>query len=217
MILDVRDLGVMNYGAALELQESLVELRKRGEIPDTLLLIEHPPVYTLGRAAAESNITADPAELRRLGIEVVRTSRGGEVTYHGPGQLVGYPIIDLGAHDGSAVWYVDRLERVMIEALAGFGVTGTTDRQNRGVWVGDDKVGAIGVRITRHITMHGFSLNVCPDLNDYRGIVPCGIRDKGVTALNLLAPDVGMGDVKTMIVEKFTSVFGYTEKRLVSN
>lgn len=208
-VLQIRDLGLIGYGPALEIQEELVEERKRGAGTDTLLLLEHTPVYTLGRNADEANVTATEAELEARGIEVVRTGRGGDVTYHGPGQLVGYPIIDLGARGEGAVRYVGRLEQVMLEVLAEFGIEGTTDRRNRGVWVGNDKVGAIGVRITRHITMHGFSLNVCPDLGNYFGIVPCGIRDKGVTSLERLVEGITMETAKRVIVEKFAALFGY--------
>lgn len=208
-MLQIRDLGLIGYGPALEVQEELVEERKRGDGVDTLLLLEHTPVYTLGRNADKANIIVTEAELKERGIEVAETGRGGDVTYHGPGQLVGYPIIDLGARGEGAVWYVGRLEQVMLETLGSFGVQGTTDRENRGVWVGNDKIGAIGVRITRHITMHGFSLNVCPDLEDYSGIVPCGIRDKGVTALDKLVEGITVDAVKLAVVENFTEVFGY--------
>jgi len=209
-VLEIRDLGLIGYGAALEIQEELVEARKRGEGADTLLLLEHTPVYTLGRNADEANVTATGAELEARGIEVVQTGRGGDVTYHGPGQLVGYPILDLGARGEGAVWYVGRLEQVMLKVLSEFGVEGRTDRKNRGVWVWDDKVGAIGVRITRHITMHGFSLNVCPDLSHYSGIVPCGIRDKGVTSLERLVEGVTMEMVKPVVVKKFVEILDYS-------
>ena len=147
-------------------------------------------------------------ELTRRGIEVVRIGRGGDVTYHGPGQLVGYPIIHLGERGKGVLWYVQALEQILVRVMADFGVQADTDRQNRGVWVGDEKIAAIGVRVTRRITMHGFALNVRTDLANYAGIVPCGITDKGVTSLHLLVPDVSMDAVKDVTVQRFREVFG---------
>lgn len=217
-VLRVVDLGHRAYGPVLELQEQTVEERKAGRIPDTLLLVEHDPVYTLGRNARDGNIVASRDELRRMGVEVVKIGRGGDVTYHGPGQLVGYPIIDLKERGRSIVGYVDGLEQVILQVLKAYGVRGETDRKNRGVWVGDSKVAAIGVRVTRYVTMHGFSINVCPDLSYYRGIIPCGIRNKGVTSLHLLVPgvEIDMDDVKKKVVKEFVEVFGYgdTEYRI---
>lgn len=208
-VLRVVDLGHRAYGPVLQLQEQTVEERKAGRIPDTLLLVEHDPVYTLGRNARDSNIVASRDELRRMGVEVVKIGRGGDVTYHGPGQLVGYPIINLKERGRSIVGYVDGLEQVILQVLKAYGVRGGTDRKNRGVWVGDSKIAAIGVRVARYVTMHGFSINVCPDLSYYRGIIPCGIRNKGVTSLHLLAPGVEMDDVKKKVVKEFVEVFGY--------
>jgi lipoyl(octanoyl) transferase len=207
--LDVLDLGMQAYLPALRRQEELVERRGKDAIPDTLLLVEHEPVYTLGRNAKEQNIVATPEELDRQKIQVVKTGRGGDVTFHGPGQLVGYPILDLRRWGKGVVWYVDSLEEVLIRTLAEYGVAGTRDSKHRGVWVNDCKIAAIGVRITRHITMHGFSLNVRTDLGYYRGIIPCGIPDKGVTSLHLIVPEVDMDDVKRKLVAQFKAVFGY--------
>jgi len=206
-MLTVEDLGKRPYGPVLELQEQYVEKRRGGEIGDTLLLVEHEPVYTLGRAAKEDNVLLSGEELGQRGIDVVRIGRGGDVTYHGPGQLVGYPIVDLGARGKGVLWYVQSLEQILVDVLAGFGVEATTDRKNRGVWVGNEKIAAIGVRVTRRITMHGFALNVRMDLGSYAGIVPCGITDKGVTSLHLLVPDVTMDTVKEKVVEGFEKVF----------
>lgn len=205
----IRDLGVCEYPRALELQEEAVSQRRAGEIEDTLFLVEHPATYTLGRNADRANITATPAELDRMGIVVHPTGRGGQVTYHGPGQLVGYPILDLRARKQGPVWYVSQLEEVLIRVLARLGITGVRDDINRGVWVNREKVAAIGVRITRHVTMHGFSLNVCVTLDDYRGIIPCGIQDRGVTSLDRLADSVTMPQVKEWLQEEFCSVFDY--------
>jgi lipoate-protein ligase B len=207
--LDIVDLGKMAYDCALKRQEELVAKRKNGEAPDTLLLVEHEPVYTLGRSAKETNVLASGDELKRMGIEVVKTGRGGDVTFHGPGQLVGYPILDLNRWGKGAVWYVGSLEEVIIRTLADYGIKGGRDEKHRGVWIGDKKIAAIGVRITRHVTMHGFSLNVCVNLDYYKSIVPCGIADKGVTSLDLLVPGIRMEDVKKKIVERFIEVFGY--------
>ncbi|MCK5849279.1 MAG: lipoyl(octanoyl) transferase LipB [Kiritimatiellae bacterium] len=209
MTLCVEDLGRCAYGAVFALQERLVLERGNDDIFDTLLLVEHNPVYTLGRNAKEQNVVADASELARRGIEVVQSSRGGDVTYHGPGQLVGYPIIDLKVQNEGPVWYVGKLEDVIIAVLKEFGIEGSADSKNRGVWVGNEKIAAIGVRIKRHITMHGFSLNVCPNIDDYSGIIPCGIVDKGVTSMAKLIGDVDMDAVKKVVVEKFVAMFGY--------
>lgn len=211
-VLRVVDLGRMAYEEAFALQERTVEERKAGRTGDTLLLVEHEPVYTLGRNATEGNIVGTREELARAGISVVRTTRGGDVTYHGPGQLVGYPILDLGARERSVTDYIDSLERVLILLLADFGVQAGTDSRNRGVWVGNDKIAAIGVRVTRGVTMHGFALNVKTDLRQYSAIVPCGIRGAGVTSLALLVPGVEMDDVKRRLVSRFRGVFGYDKE-----
>lgn len=207
--LRVMDLGHMTYDEALALQETTVEQRAADAVGDTLLLVEHDPVFTLGRNGTRSNILASDAEMAERGIRVVETGRGGQVTYHGPGQLVGYPILKLDRSSRGPVWYVACLEQTLIRTLAAFGLTGTTDAANRGVWIGDSKIAAIGVRITRHVTMHGFSLNVRVHPEDYRGIIPCGIRSKGITSIHLEGAEVGMDQVKQEIVRRLCEVFGY--------
>ena len=207
--LDIQDLGRRDFESAFALQETLVQQRRDGEVPDTLLLVEHDPVYTLGRNATEDNIVAAADELAEWGIAVVRTTRGGQVTYHGPGQLVGYPILDLGEHSRGPIWYVTQLEEVLIRTLAVYGLDGRRDDVNRGVWIGNDKVAALGVRISQHVTMHGFALNVCVDLDDYRGIIPCGIQGRGVTSLNVFKPEITLDEVKTTLRGEFREVFGY--------
>jgi lipoyl(octanoyl) transferase len=207
--LDVLDLGLRAYGPVLELQERLVAERKAGHRRDTLILVEHEPVYTLGRGAKDSHVVASRQDLAARGIEVVRTGRGGDVTYHGPGQLVGYPIIDLGARSKGAAWYVAGLEEALIRTLAAFDIVGRTDPRNRGVWVGDAKIAAIGVRITGRVTMHGFSLNVATNMAHYAGIIPCGIADRGVTSMHLLIPAPDMERVKLQVTGRFQDVFGY--------
>jgi lipoyl(octanoyl) transferase len=204
----VLDLGRRAYRPCLALQEETVARRQRGEIPDTLLLVEHDPVYTLGRSGKEENVLLQADELARLGIEVIRTGRGGDVTYHGPGQIVGYPIVDLAARGAGVLWYVRALEDILVRTLSDFGVTAAGDARNRGVWVGREKIAAIGVRVTRHVTLHGFALNVRTDLAPYAGIVPCGIRDRGVTSLHRFVPDVTMEAAKRAVVRRFLEVFG---------
>jgi lipoate-protein ligase B len=208
--LRVIDLGTREYESALTLQEQLVARLVEGTTPETLLLLEHTPVYTMGRNAQETNIVAPPAELTARGIPVVRTSRGGDVTYHGPGQLVGYPILNLSAHHMGVVTYVSRLESALIAVLSDFGITAGTDPINHGAWVGQDKIAAIGVRVTRHVTMHGFALNVRTDLNAYKAIIPCGIRGRGVTSMHRFAPNVRMEAVKQRMAIRFTEHFDYT-------
>jgi lipoate-protein ligase B len=210
MQLQVLDLGRLSFGAAFERQESLADARRREVAGDTLMLVEHDPVYTLGRNADPGNVLSSEADLLSRGIALVRTTRGGQVTYHGPGQLVGYPILRLATGKGRGVlWYVSQLEAVMIAVLARFGVEGRTDPVNRGVWIGQEKVAALGVRVAGGVTMHGFSLNVNVALEDYAGIVPCGIPDRGVTSLHLHVPGVSIETVKPVVTDVFKEVFGY--------
>ena len=189
MALTVRRLGLVAYDEGLALQQQLVEDRRAGRIGDTLLLLQHPPVITLGvRAkATTANVIASPDVLAREGIAVVETGRGGDVTYHGPGQLVGYPILDLRPDRQDVHLYVRDLEERIIAAIKPFGITGGRVVGLTGVWVGppgrEEKIAAIGVRISRWITSHGFALNVSPDLRHFGLIVPCGIADRGVTSM----------------------------------
>jgi lipoate-protein ligase B len=211
--LEVRDLGSgAGYRETLALQEELHARRVAGGVPDTLLLLEHRPVYTLGRSASESNVLASEEWLRREGIERAATTRGGDVTYHGPGQLVGYPIVHLGEAGLKVLEYVDALEETLIRAAAAFGVAAGRDARNRGVWAGNDKLAALGIRVSRQVTMHGFALNVSPRLEDYRGIVACGLKDAGVTSLaRLLGRAPPMPEVKARVEASFREVFGYGE------
>lgn len=208
--LEVRWLGRIGYDEALALQQELVEARRAERVGDTLLLLEHPHVITLGVAArrARSHILAPPDVLAARGVLVRETGRGGDVTYHGPGQLVGYPILDLRPDRCDVHRYVRDLEEVLIRATARFGVRAGRVAGLTGVWVGEEKLAAIGVRISRWITSHGFAFNVDPDLDYFRLIVPCGIRDRGVTSLaKLLGRPVPMDAVREAVTAAFAEVF----------
>ena len=205
---EARWLGIVGYDDGLHLQESAIEHLRSGEAPEQLLLLEHPHVFTLGRGADSSNILADPLQLQTNLVEVHETGRGGDVTYHGPGQLVGYPIINLKPDRCDVHRYVRDLEEALIRTISEFGVTGTRIKGLTGVWVGNDKIAAIGVRIARWITSHGFALNVNTDLSYFNMIVPCGITDKGVTSLSrLLGSQIPMSDVARVVSSQFAQVF----------
>ena len=208
--IEVRRLGVVPYAEGLELQRELVERRKAGEISDQLLLLEHPPVITLGVKTRNdrSHVVATPQALEDEGVEVFESGRGGDVTYHGPGQLVGYPILDLRPDRCDVHRYVRDLEEVLIRTAATFGITAGRMPGLTGAWVGDEKLAAIGVRIARWVTSHGFALNVSTNLSHFGLIVPCGITDKGVTSLEkLVARPVPMADVEAAVTEAFCAVF----------
>ena len=215
-LLEVRSLGVVPYGTSLETQSELVAARQWGNISDQLLLLEHPPVITVGVSGRShrDHVLASPAELRDLGIEVVNVPRGGDVTYHGPGQLVGYPIIDLKPDRCDVHRYVRDLEEVVIRTVAAFGVAAGRVAGFTGVWVGDDKLAAIGVRLSRWVTSHGFALNVASDLDQFRLIVPCGLVGRGVTSLERLtgtAPP--RAEVEEVAADVFARIFGRRIRR----
>jgi lipoyl(octanoyl) transferase len=207
----VRDLGCQDYESTLDLQRRLVEQRKKSEISDTLILVEHDRVYTMGRNAKDKNVVMSEAELDQRGIRLIRTDRGGDVTYHGPGQLVGYPIMNIGGDGRGVLWYVQKLEEVICSTLEKFGLKGATNPHNRGVWIGNDKIAAIGVRVTRQVTMHGFAFNVAVNLDDYKGIIPCGIVGKGITSLDRFVPSVSIDEVKKKVILEFVRVFEYDD------
>ena len=208
--LEVRRLGLIAYDEALALQRDLVEQRRANEIPDLLLLLEHPPVITLGVRSeiARANVVASSERLAELGVAVHETGRGGDVTYHGPGQVVGYPILDLKPDRCDVHKYVRDLEEVMIRVCAAYGINASRIPGLTGTWVGAEKIGAIGIRISRWITSHGFAFNVRTDLDHFKLIVPCGITDRGVTSLEkVTGRSIAMREVEDEIVRSFTAVF----------
>ncbi len=212
--LEIRRLGVVPYDEALVMQRGLVEERRAGHVPDLLLLLQHPAVITLGVKGdgGRANIVATDERLAELGIAVHETGRGGDVTYHGPGQIVGYPILDLKPDRCDVHRYVRDLEEVMIRVCADYGVTAGRIQGLTGTWVGAEKIGAIGVRLSRWITMHGFAFNVSTDLDHFKLIVPCGISDRGVTSLERAAGRrLSLAEVEDAVVRRFRDIF---ERRL---
>ena len=210
-IIDILDLGLSPFKEVWDLQKELVKKRQNGQIKDTLILAEHEPVYTLGKNANENHILQNsPRDVKTYQIE-----RGGDVTYHGPGQLVGYPIMDLHNYNKSISCYMRSLEQLIIDTLAEFRVTAERKDGLTGVWVGDEKIAALGVRVTRWITMHGFALNVSPDLTYYSGIIPCGIFEYGVTSMaKQLTIEVEVDSVKQVLIEKFMNQFQTAESMI---
>ena len=205
----MRRLGCVSYGEALDLQKTLVDERRAGCVPDLLLLLQHPPVITLGvRRGSRSHVIASDGQLAMHGIEVHEAGRGGDVTYHGPGQIVGYPILDLRPDRCDVHRYVRDLEEVMIRVCADYGIAAHRVDGLTGAWVGTAKIGAIGVRISRWITSHGFAFNVNTRLEDFQLIVPCGIADRGVTSLReLVGKEVSIEDVEERFIRRFAEVF----------
>lgn len=208
--LEILDLGRLSYARALKVQQRLVEQRKRGDGTDTLVFVEHPHVVTLGRNAKQDNILATEEVLERAGIELYETDRGGDVTYHGPGQVVGYPILDLKAWKRDVHAYFSAVEQVLIDALASFGIQAgrVAEKGYEGVWVGGAKIAAIGIHISRWITSHGFALNVDTDLNYFKYIVPCGLS-KPVCSLRSLGSPARPEELKHAIAASFAGIFGY--------
>ena len=200
----VKDLGISSYQEVWDLQKDFQKKRIEKRLDDTLILVEHEPVYTLGKNANKNHLL----QSRDRSVNVFDIERGGDITFHGPGQLVGYPIIDLSYYRRSVSWYMRRLEQLAIDVLKDFGISASRIKGLTGVWVGEEKIAAQGVRISRWVTMHGFSLNVNPDLSFYDGIIPCGIFDHGITSMEeLLGSAQDMDDVKAMVVEKFNNLF----------
>jgi lipoyl(octanoyl) transferase len=208
--IEVRRLGLVRYDDALAMQRALVEERRADRVPDLLLLLEHPPVITLGVKGdgGRANVVATDDRLAELGIEIQETGRGGDVTYHGPGQIVGYPILDLRPDRCDVHRYVRDLEHVMIRVCARYGVAAGQIKGLTGTWAGAEKIGAIGVRISRWITSHGFAFNVNTDLDHFKLIVPCGISDRGVTSLEkVTGRPVRIDEVEDVVIECFGETF----------
>ena len=200
----VQNIGRKSYKAVWDLQKEMQQQRIKGDIEDTLILVEHDPVYTLGKNANEDHLL----QSRDQSVDIFNIERGGDITFHGPGQLVGYPILDLSNYKKSVSWYMRTLEQVLIDTLIEFKIIAQRNDGLTGVWVGDEKIAALGVRISRWVTMHGFALNVNPDLSFYDGIIPCGIFDHGVTSMEQLLGETQNNDnVKNMVIKKFNKYF----------
>jgi lipoyl(octanoyl) transferase len=214
MICQVELPGVVGYEESLRLQCERVAARKAGDIADTLILLEHPPVYTLGRNANRESLLFSPERLRRLGTELFETDRGGDVTFHGPGQMVGYPILDLTQHRRDLAWYMHSIEEVFIRVAGQFGIQAGRIADARGVWIGNDKLVAMGVHVSRWVTSHGFAFNVNTDLSFFDWIVPCGLHGKGVTSLQkILGRPVSMEEATECVIRHFGAVFS-TEMKM---
>src|SRR5262249_29771412 len=207
-VCDLHNLHLVTYENGMRLQQKFVELRQAEQVEDQLLLLEHPPVITLGRGGDAGNLLAAPEMLQSQRVRFYETTRGGDITYHGPGQLVGYPILHLGEGRRDVRKYVTALEEVLIRTVAEYGITASRADGRRGIWVGDDKIAAIGVRIARWVTSHGFALNVNTNLEHFRLITPCGIHGSGVTSIaRMTGRAVPLDDVREVIAAKFAEVF----------
>lgn len=203
-------LGRVDYLRAWEMQRDLHQRVADGALPNLLLLLEHPHVYTLGRRGRASDILVSDQRLAELGAQVQFVDRGGEVTYHGPGQLVGYPIVNLRDWEGGPMKYVRMLEQVLIDTLAELGIRAQSEDRPTGAWVGDAKIAAIGVKVSRGVTMHGFALNVDPDLSYFEHIVPCGMAEGRVTSMSaLLSEDVRVEQVIPVLARHFSQAFAW--------
>ena len=204
---NILDLGLSDYNDTWKLQKKLQSKRILGEIEDHLLLVEHPPVFTLGKNASKQHIINNSDD-----VSIIQTDRGGNITFHGPGQLVGYPILDLNYYKRSITWYMRELEQLIIDVLGDYDIKASRKKGLTGTWVKDKKIAALGVRISKWVTMHGFSLNINPDLNFYKYIIPCGIKEYGVTSMaKIMGNEVpSMDEIKTKMTKRFTKNFvGY--------
>ena len=204
---NILDLGLSDYNDTWKLQKKLQSKRILGEIEDHLLLVEHPPVFTLGKNASKQHIINNSED-----VSIIQTDRGGNITFHGPGQLVCYPILDLNHYKRSITWYMRELEQLIINVLGEYDIKASRKKGLTGTWVKDKKIAALGVRISRWVTMHGFSLNINPDLNFYKNIIPCGIKEYGVTSMaKIMGNEVpSMDEVKAKMTKHFTKNFvGY--------
>lgn len=213
MILKVLFLGKCEYREALEIQYKLLEKRQKGEIEDTLIIVEHPPVITLGNQAVKANIIVSEEYLKQQGIDIIETNRGGDVTYHGEGQIVGYPIVDIKNAKIGVRDFVNGLEEVFIQLLQQeLGIASERSDGKTGVWIGNNKILAIGLAVKRGVTMHGFAFNVNTNLQHFNFIVPCGITDKGVTSVEkIIGKTYSIDEMNKKIVDYFVKVFNYQE------
>jgi len=203
-MLNFRDLGLSPYQQTWDLQKTLQSRRIKNEIEDTVLLVEHEPVYTFGKNADENHLLQNYPD----DVNIFHIERGGDITFHGPGQLVGYPIIDLHNYKMSISWFMRSLEDVIINTLMHYGIAANRKEGLTGVWVKDEKIAALGVRISRWVTMHGFALNVNTQLHYYDSIIPCGIFEYGVTSMEkVLNKEIDMDEVKHVLIEQFQNVF----------
>ena len=201
---NILDLGLSDYNETWKLQQQLQSKRILGEIKDHFLLVEHPPVFTLGKNASKEHIISNLDD-----VSIIQTDRGGNITFHRPGQLVGYPILDLNHYKRSITWYMRELEQLIIDVLFEYDIDANRKKGLTGIWVKNKKIAALGVRISKWVTMHGFSLNINPDLNYYEYIIPCGIKEYGVTSMAKImdseAPS--MDEIKTKMKKRFTKNF----------
>jgi lipoyl(octanoyl) transferase len=206
------DLGLIDYNDAWNLQKSTLELRHNKKLPDIIFLLEHPHTYTLGKVADKKNLIGSEDYLTKNKISVYDIDRGGDITYHGPGQIVGYPIIDLTEWESDTHKYLRALEEVIIRTCAYYGIKGTREPKYTGVWIEDRKIAAIGIKVSRWITMHGFAFNINTDLSLFSGIIPCGISDKEVTSLQKeTGRKIDIQEVKSILVKNFKEVFSYAD------
>lgn len=210
------DLGFIDYKDAWDLQKEIFNKRVSGDIDDCFLLLEHPNTYTLGKTAHRENLIGTENYLKENNISVYDIDRGGDITYHGPGQIVGYPIIDLNNWHKDTHKYLRALEEVIIKTCKEYGLNCERNNKHTGVWLKDKKIAAIGIKVSRWITMHGFAFNVNTDLNLFNGIIPCGIQDKSVTSLsNELKSSISLSEVKKQLLMKFIEVFEYSEPSII--
>ena len=203
---NILDLGLSDFNETWELQKKLQTKRILNEIEDHLLLVEHPPVYTLGKNAPKEHLLNFVNDA-----SVIQTDRGGNITFHGPGQLVGYPILDLNHYKRSITWYMRKLEQLIIDTLRAYGIIACRKKGLTGVWVKDKKIAALGVRISKWVTMHGFSININPDLEYYKFIIPCGIEDYGITSMAQIMGDEvpSMDEIKSKVINIFSRNFTF--------
>ncbi len=208
------DIGLINYKEAWDLQKQVFELRSSGKVSDILFLLEHPHTYTLGKTADKKNLVSSESYLSENSISVYEIDRGGDITYHGPGQIVGYPIISLTDWKQDTHKYLRAIEEVIIKTCTHYGISGSRVQKYTGVWINDRKIAAIGIKVSRWITMHGFAFNINTDLDLFTGIIPCGIADKEVTSLSKeTGREININEVKEIITKNFMEVFEYTDIR----